>query len=263
MTDSSASQTSGGFLEEIRLYELELALQFMPRGSRVLELGAGSGWQARALSGRGYEVTAIDLASSNYRAQRIWPVVDYDGEHIPFADASFDVVFSSNVLEHIPHIDAIQNEIQRVLQPGGLAIHILPSSTWRVWTSLAHYPYVLLFLTRFAGGRTSRVMTAGDLSMRVQRRGIWGMLGRVLLSPRHGELGNPISEIYYFSRFRWMRLFRRTGWIQLTRVSSHLFYTGYLILGSGLPLSKRTALSRVLGGSCSIFVLRKPEAQVQ
>jgi len=83
----------------------------------------------------GYDVCAIDIPSSNLGKDRIWPVTDYDGKTIPAEDDTFDIVFSSNVLEHIPHIYQFQKEIQRVLKPDGIVIHILPSSSWRIWSN--------------------------------------------------------------------------------------------------------------------------------
>ena len=38
---------------------------------------------------------------------------------LPFADDSFDMVFSHGVLHHVPEIDRAESEIHRVLHPGG------------------------------------------------------------------------------------------------------------------------------------------------
>lgn len=219
-----AAERSLAHLEAIRLHELDLVLRSLPPRARILEIGAGTGWQARALEHRGYEVEGIDLAQSEYHEQRVWRVSDYDGKRIPFPDRSFDVVFSSNALEHIPHIRAFQQELQRVLEPDGFALHVLPSSTWRVWSTLtyaAHY---------------------------------WRM-------PRpHGEhAGNALSEVHYFSRRWWRRLFHETGWTVVREDSNRLFYTGESIMDSRLSIPTRARLSRVLGSSCNILVLRKAE----
>lgn len=40
-------------LETIRLYELDGALKLLPLGGRLLEIGAGTGWQAQALQKQG------------------------------------------------------------------------------------------------------------------------------------------------------------------------------------------------------------------
>ena len=113
-------------LEAIRMQELSTALEHIPAGSSILEIGAGTGWQARELERHGHAVSAIDLASSNYRAHLVWPVTEYDGEHIPFPNNSFDIVFSSNVLEHIPHLPEFETEIIRVLKPTGQLLLNVP-----------------------------------------------------------------------------------------------------------------------------------------
>ena len=193
----------------------------LPVGSTILEIGAGKGWQARGFQERGYDISAIDLASN---AKRVWPVKFYDGAHIPYADESFDVVFTSCVLEHIPHVHAFQGEIHRVLRPNGIAVHVLPSSTWRIWTNVTH------------------------------------LLKWWILPTAHGEPGgNALTEIWYFSRWWWCRLFRETGWTVLTRTPNRLCYTGHSIMDTHLSLRVRHFLSRALGSSCNIFVVRKLE----
>ena len=47
-----------------------------------------------------------------------------DSEHLPFADASFDVVTCSNSFHHYPHQQAVVNEMRRVLRPHGRLILI-------------------------------------------------------------------------------------------------------------------------------------------
>ena len=96
---------------------------------RLLEIGAGTGWQALALVKRGYEVSAVDLPASKYAGDRVFPVIDYDGHTLPFKDGAFGMVYSSNLLEHIPHLEAFQQEIHRVLRPDGCVVHVLPSSS--------------------------------------------------------------------------------------------------------------------------------------
>ena len=210
------------YLYAIRMHELGVVLDMLPPEGRVLEVGAGTGWQAKALEYRGYNISAIDLPSSNYHENLVWPVTEYDGKKIPFEDNTFDIVFSSNVLEHIPHIYEFQKEIHRVLKPDGCVLHVLPSSSWRLWTNITH------------------------------------LLKCWTIPNAHGEhAGNSLMEIYYFSRRWWTRLFRETGWVVVAQDSNRLFYTGNSIMDSRLTISIRSKLSRVLGSSCNIFVLRK------
>ncbi len=211
-------------LESIRQYELNEVSRYLPPTGRLLEIGAGAGWQAKTLQENGYDVSGIDIATSNYRADMIWPVTEYDGYRIPFEDATFDIVFSSNVLEHIPHVVEFQKEIHRVLKPGGRAIHLMPSGTWRCWTNLTH----------------------------LAKRWNW--------PDKHGELAtNCLSEIGDFSRRWWRRMFEQTGWSVEQATSNQLFYTGHSIMDSRLPMGMRHLMSYGMGGSCHLFVLRRKE----
>ncbi|MEP6574242.1 MAG: class I SAM-dependent methyltransferase [Gemmatimonadota bacterium] len=246
---------SGSFLESLRDYELEQVVPLMPPGSRILEIGAGAGWQSRRLAELGHEVVAIDVALSEYEAARVWPVAEYDGRHIPFPDATFDVIFSSNVLEHIPHVREFQSEMLRVLRPGGMSIHILPTGSWRWWSSLTYYLHRVRSAAALASGSGTASGASASLA-RARRRGLSGTLARAVLPPRHGELGNVITELALFSRFRWRRLFRECGWTIVLDRPTGLFYTGYSAFGASSSLAVRRSASLLLGSACRIFVLR-------
>jgi SAM-dependent methyltransferase len=249
------------YVEQLRLAEVELALAELrrrkPPGASVIEIGGGAGWQARALAAAGYKVRSFDLPDSQFSRTRVFPVEDYDGRHIPAADASFDAAFSSNVLEHIADGEVFQAELRRVLKPDAVAVHILPSATWRLYTSLAHYPWLVkaaLDVTRSGGGPT-RSADAEIVACAAQRRSKPQLLSRILWSPRHGEKGNALSEVWQFSRWSWTRFFERTGWQVLSRYPNGLFYTGYGLLSDRLSVGARRRLSRILGSSCHVYVL--------
>jgi SAM-dependent methyltransferase len=230
-----------GHLQQIREYELELVLPLLPRGGRILEIGAGAGWQSRALSERGYAVEAIDTAGSCYQETRIWPVTIYDGNIIPFADESFDAVFSSNVLEHIPQVELFQEEIRRVLKSGGGAVHILPSASWRIWTNATHYFQIC----------QEFVKSAEPVRDKIYRlRHSWYPLP-------HGERGSALTEIYTFRKRAWLKLFGASKWTVEKTYSNRLFYTGHSMFDSLLSLRVRHWLSYVLGSSCNIICLKK------
>src|SRR6185436_17362644 len=86
-------------LEALRSAESELLLAHLRPGMRVLELGGGNGLQARLLHEHGCVVTSVDVPGRQRPEVQHFPVEDYDGIHVPAEDASFDAVFSSNVLE--------------------------------------------------------------------------------------------------------------------------------------------------------------------
>ncbi|HYJ44519.1 MAG TPA: methyltransferase domain-containing protein, partial [Xanthobacteraceae bacterium] len=61
-------------LDAIRLAEIDKIVPFLPPGARILDLGAGTGKQALELQRRGFDVTAIEIADSNYATQRVFPI---------------------------------------------------------------------------------------------------------------------------------------------------------------------------------------------
>jgi len=251
-------------LKNIREYELNQIIPLIPQSSSILEIGAGSGWQVKILAEHGFAVEAIDIDTeqSPYTEHRVWPVRSYDGVHIPFDENSFDVVFSSCVLEHILNFNQIQSEIKRVLKPNGLAIHILPTSTWRFWSNISYYfagAKKILFMILAKMG----AMNAGaDQSIckpketqKSSKLAITKNLLKIMVPPCHGVVGNCISEIYLFNRFRWISLFRGTGWQVQSYKPNRLFYTGYSFFGPLFTLRLRRLLSYILGSTCIIYVL--------
>jgi 2-polyprenyl-3-methyl-5-hydroxy-6-metoxy-1,4-benzoquinol methylase len=249
--------------QQLRRYrdcELQVVLPWLPAGASILEIGAGAGWQARALAEHGFAVQAIDVdvAGAGYKERREWPVTLYDGIRIPFADRCFDCVFSSNVLEHVPQVDRFQAEIKRVLKPGGVAVHVVPTGTWRWWTNLTYYPVLARrYLRKYLANTpvADLVGPAGAAPSAPVERDAVSKLKRIAVPARHGERGNCLTEVGLFSRPSWDSLFARTGWRIDACDATGLFYSGYFLLGSRLSMGTRHALSFVLGSSCLVYVL--------
>jgi SAM-dependent methyltransferase len=246
------------YLDEIRMLELDIVMPLFLPGARVLELGAGTGRQALELSRRGFEVTAIDLAVSAYAAHRVFPITDYDGTTIPLPDASVDVVFSSNVLEHVPDLARMHCEICRVLAPGGKAIHVLPTHVWRLWTVLAGYPDAIAY---FLNGSPSLVPHAlPGQSERRRLAAAWYKttrnVGGRLFPPRHGARDNTVSEIWLFHPSWWRRNFRENGFAIIHDAPTGLFHTGNMLLGPRLGVARRRQIAARLGSTGHVFALR-------
>jgi len=94
---------------------------------RVLDLGCGVGAMTRLLIERGAvhpigvdrALTQIESAKRlTQKGAAAWLVGD--GTQLPFADATFDLVYTSWLLEHVPSPPAVLAEAHRVLRPGGL-----------------------------------------------------------------------------------------------------------------------------------------------
>ena len=242
----------------IRAWELDLiARQFSP-GARILEIGAGNGQQAVELSARGFAVEAIDIASSVYRGSRVFPIIDYDGSRIPFPDRSFDFVFSSNVLEHVANLTLMHSEIARVLKPDGRAVHVLPTHSWRFWTTLDAFLFALKQLRSLQSELLIRRPATGAELRRLRKA--WKMAGQRICEPfrqqRHGVRGNLISELWLFRPNFWRKNFRESGFAIEYEAPAGLFYTGYLVFGRRLTIPARVRLASYFGSACHLFVLR-------
>jgi ubiquinone/menaquinone biosynthesis C-methylase UbiE len=93
-------------------------------GERVLDVGCGEGMFAVELAHAGAKVVGIDVACEPLRrAHERDPgldlrLVDADGAW-PFADASFDVLWAGETIEHVADTGGWLSEARRVLRPGG------------------------------------------------------------------------------------------------------------------------------------------------
>lgn len=242
-------------LHKIRTAELDVIVARMPAGARILELGAGTGAQALALSQRGYDVAAVDIADSNYADAQVFPVQIYDGRILPFADASFDIVFSSNVLEHVHDLTSLHAEIKRVLKPGGKCVHVLPTDAWRFWTTLSAFPVALQHLFHHAPQLLPRAVSRTE-ARRLMSAGFRTLAYATIpiRQRRHGERGNLITEQYYFRPSWWRRHFRENGFVIAHDAPIGVFYTGHMVLNS-MSIERRKELAKTLGSACHLFEL--------
>ena len=101
------------------------------RDLRILESGCGSGRWLAFFERLGHRPVGLDDSPGPLAVARRHGaglrLVRGDVLASPFADASFDAVFSSYVAEHFPDgPDALLREIRRLLVPGGLLLLIVP-----------------------------------------------------------------------------------------------------------------------------------------
>lgn len=101
---------------------------------RILDLGCGTGIVARRLRerlGAGARITGLDRQPEMIEAARaIAPEIEWrvgNAMELPFADGSFELVISQQMLQFVPDREAAVREMRRVLAPGGRAV----VATWR------------------------------------------------------------------------------------------------------------------------------------
>ena len=101
-------------------------LSFSPaprlQGASVLDVGGGPGYFADAFEDCFYVGLEPNVSELSAAGLTGFGAVRGDGAALPFADESFDVVYSSNVAEHIPNWQEMGDEMLRVAAPGGLVV---------------------------------------------------------------------------------------------------------------------------------------------
>ncbi|HTX10979.1 MAG TPA: class I SAM-dependent methyltransferase [Solirubrobacteraceae bacterium] len=101
-------------------------------GDRALDLGCGTGEFTAALARAGAEVVGADVAEAALtRARARHPELDFrlvpiDGP-LPFSDNAFDLVWASEVIEHVADTARWLSEVRRVLAPRGRLLITTPS----------------------------------------------------------------------------------------------------------------------------------------
>lgn len=106
------------------LREADAQLLGPVQGQDILEIGAGAGQCARWLHDRGARVVASDIADRMLGALRHRgknpPSIAADAQNLPFADQSFDAVFTAyGALPFLPDPAVVHREVARVLRPAG------------------------------------------------------------------------------------------------------------------------------------------------
>jgi demethylmenaquinone methyltransferase / 2-methoxy-6-polyprenyl-1,4-benzoquinol methylase len=110
----------------------------LARGSRILDVAAGTGQVTRILEGRGYEVLALDQSPEMLAraAGRGSTAVIGRAEALPFRDAAFDGLTFTYLLRYVEDPPACMVEMARVVRPGGRLGMVefgRPRGFWAPW----------------------------------------------------------------------------------------------------------------------------------
>jgi SAM-dependent methyltransferase len=164
---SIAPQQFGNFEANVRFIEMT---GLVSSGTRVLEIGTGTGRLLDALRGRGVAAEGVELRQDLIdEARRFFgplPIQRVTGTTLPFADGSFDVVISLDVFEHIPDSDGHLAEVRRALRSGGSYLIQTPNK----WTNIVFETIRWRSFTRFREDHCS-LHTMSELVARLRRSG--------------------------------------------------------------------------------------------
>jgi ubiquinone/menaquinone biosynthesis C-methylase UbiE len=140
----------------------DYAVRYLSRGDRpaaprVMDLGCGTGDSVDLFRRLEPAVrwTGVDLERSpevDERTRDDAEFVTFDGVNLPSADATFDLVYCKQVLEHVRHPDALIREVVRVLAPGGwFAGSTSQLEAFHSRSTSNHTPYGLTLMVEEAG----------------------------------------------------------------------------------------------------------------
>ena len=152
------------------VYDLVKGLQ-LPVDATILEIGCSGGPLMQRLRAAGYtDLTGIDVSEPAIelsRARGVSHVSVMDGAALDFANARFDLIIASDVLEHIENEQQALREWVRVLKPGGRMLVFVPAHTY-LWSE---HDVVNHHFRRYS--RQSLLHALGRAGLQVQRSSFW------------------------------------------------------------------------------------------
>ena len=91
----------------------------------ILDAGCGQGYFCNLLNNKKYHEVGIDISNSAIKkAKTLYPKINFKvcslEDRLPFNDKSFDVVWSTEVIEHIYYVYNYLHEINRILKPNSI-----------------------------------------------------------------------------------------------------------------------------------------------
>lgn len=175
------------------------------KGSKLLDAGCGTGFFSGRSLAAGADVVSVDIGPNlllEARKKGITKPVASDVTKLAFGDNTFDVVISSECIEHTPSPETAVSELIRVLRPGGTIVLTCPNRFWhwscRLANALGIRPYC--GLENWPGWETLRSWTNAN---GVEIREHVGLhLFPFVLKPTHGLLrlldraGHKLGPLY-------------------------------------------------------------------
>jgi SAM-dependent methyltransferase len=191
---------------------------------RCLEIGAGDGYLSTLLAPHARMLVSTeiqprpsaDAAPPNVRRVRC------DAERLPVKEKTFDLIFSSHVLEHLPDLPGALGEMRRALRDDGVMVHLVPTRTWKLLDMGLFFPsQVIHVLERLTASGALAERTSGPGARSNVKTARPGWLRRSFWPPVHGVARSNVGELLRFGVRRWIREFERAG-LDVLRVRRRL-----------------------------------------
>ena len=208
-----------------------------------LELGAGDGFQTQLL--KRYVSSLVCTELNERRLERIslgglkYCICDAEKISEYFEPKTFDIVFSSNLLEHLPNVQSCLSGIHSVLKDDGISIHLMPNPIWKFCHLIFFYPNLALTILEHIFTYESYIKLierskkkqlgansyCGD-NIKVKNEKSW-IVGKLWPQP-HGAYCSNFVEFKMFSKTRWVTEFAKGGF-EVVNVTTSPFSSGYRV----------------------------------
>ncbi len=271
----------------IRLQELEVlnnTLAPLAESSvKLLEIGGGNGFLAKHLADMGFDVVSIDIEP---REPRYFNVQCGYCTKLEFDDDCFDIIFSSNVLEHVVDLSNGLVEMKRVLKPGGIMIHTMPTPV-STFLTMCLQPvgyflgigFVINQALKFAasqfkvlGARQVKKETPDSFeepkeAKPLNRQNLVATLKminplRLMITPPHGTCPLTFTELFQWRTDIWCKKFRDNGLSVMKVVKLPLTYSRHLVLPFCF-IGLRRLLAKKGLVSCAGYILTVEDGELR
>jgi SAM-dependent methyltransferase len=250
------------YIHDLRTKSIEEIKPYIERSNVKLglEVGAGDGFQSRLLVN--YLEKLVVTEYSQERLEQIpnekikYYICDAEKLEDQLAFSSFDIIFSSHLLEHLPHAERFIVSCNKLIAEDGAIIHVVPSNWYAFFRLLFWYPAILVRFKRKLARKKSfnllskpESITNNNLKTSYKPR---IKLFEYLFPRAHGVSENVFKEYLSMRKKSWTKLFTENG-LKVERIMKGSCFSGY---GFGFEKSKRL-LSRI-GMACEyIYILKR------
>lgn len=192
----------------------------------ALEMGAGDGFQSKLLFRYTKRLISTDFDPNRLRQQ------DQDGIQYKICDAelidtyfngeTFDLIFSSNLFEHLPNVDNALLRIKSITQPDSLVVLIMPSPFWALCHFFLYYPVKIYDFGkkrfRKIEKKSNKIYKAKVLSSLNRGNNLKalpltrpGFLNKIRWPQPHGVSNTNFEELIKFRKKFWCAKFKSNG----------------------------------------------------
>ncbi|MDP3763190.1 MAG: methyltransferase domain-containing protein [bacterium] len=255
------------YLHAIRKREIDVIFSLLSQKHFIsgLEVGAGDGFQTTLLAPHVDKLISSDLnfkrIKESLKVSKVeYKAIDADSIKGVFKPNTFDIIFSSNMLEHVHDSYKFLAATQPMLTDNGYAIHVVPSRHIKIFYLLFYYPHLaVLAFDRILGKlkgepffRGMGVNLENNINTNALSQTPANRLKRFLVPSLHGNFSGHIEEFIAFGKKQWEQKFIEAGYSTVTYTKGPAF-SGY---GFGFDVLRKL-LERLGVSSEHIFILKK------